>query len=265
MKKSPKRTPQRNPEKETTQPNKFNSTSTMYINDTLNSPNVDELLRCLAMRVQQHIIKGVNQPFDRNEEIFFEVFDERRLPIVKGANLAVIPGVPEIYDFIFKIFETERLSHECGILFMAYIERIMETSGIRLFPYSWRRVVLSALILASKVWEDQAVWNVDFLSVFPSVKVGDLAQLEKKILSLLRFDVSLAAKDYAQLYFDLRDMSGQGFPLKPLDKDGKARLEMRTKLSDDWTKMASQSSNPGIKRSQSAEWAPPKTPNAVLN
>ena len=25
--------------------NKFNSTSTMYINDTLNSPNVDELLR----------------------------------------------------------------------------------------------------------------------------------------------------------------------------------------------------------------------------
>ena len=54
------------------------------------------------------------------------------------------------------------------------------------------------------------MWNVDFLSVFPSVKVGDLAQLEKKILSLLRFDVSLAAKDYAQLYFDLKDLSGQG-------------------------------------------------------
>ncbi len=65
--------------------------------------------------------------------------------------MAILPGVPDVYNFIFKIFETERLSHECGILCLAYIERIMETSGIRLFSYNWRRVVLSALILASKV------------------------------------------------------------------------------------------------------------------
>jgi hypothetical protein len=66
--------------------------------------------------------------------------------------------------------------------------------------------------------------------VFPSVKVQDLAQLEKKILSLLMFDVSLNAKDYTRLYFELRDISHQAFSLKPLDKEGQKLLEERTKI-----------------------------------
>ena len=107
------------------------------------------------------------------------------------------------------------------------------------------------------------MWNVDFLSVFPSVKVQDLAQLEKKILSLLMFDVSLNAKEYIRLYFDLRSLSAQGFSLKPLDKDGQKLLEQRTKRSDDWTKASEDA--PELKRTRSAEHLPPKSPHAVLN
>ena len=36
----------------------------------------------LSTRIHGHIIKGVQSPFDRNEEIFFEIFDERKMPIV---------------------------------------------------------------------------------------------------------------------------------------------------------------------------------------
>jgi len=196
------------------------------------------------------------------KKYFFEIFDERKNPIVKGVNLAVLPGVPDVYNFIFQIFETEKLSHECGILCLAYIERIMQNACIRLFSYNWRRIVLSALILASKVWEDQAVWNVDFLSVFPSIKVQDLAQLEKKILSLVMFDVSLSAKDYTRLYFDLREISTKAFTLNPLDKDGQKTLEERTKRSDDWTKSVA---DPELKRTRSADHLPPRSPHAVLN
>jgi hypothetical protein len=46
------------------------------------------------------------------------------------------------------------------------------------------------------VWEDQAVWNVDFLELFPLATPNDLGQLEKKLLSLLGFDVSLKASEY---------------------------------------------------------------------
>mmetsp|Transcript_17585 Transcript_17585/g.49494 ORF Transcript_17585/g.49494 Transcript_17585/m.49494 type:complete len:216 (+) Transcript_17585:1-648(+) len=213
-----------------------------------------------------HIGKGIINPHDKDEEVFFEIFDERKYPIVKGTNLQVLPNVADVYKFVHLIFETEKLSHECGILCLAYIERIMQTSNIRLLPENWRRVCLSALMVASKVWEDLAVWNVDFLSVFPNVTVQDLGRMEKKILSLLCFDVSLSAKQYAAYYFDLREMSAKesNFPLKPLDKNGQQRLKDRTKRSDDWSKHVP-SDKTRVKRSQSADWEPPKSPHAVLN
>jgi hypothetical protein len=91
--------------------------------------------------------------------------------------------------------------------------------------------VLAAIILASKVWEDQAVWNVDFVSVFPKVTVKDLNNLERNMLNALQFNVSLKASVYAKYYFELRSLSDrdpQHFPLKPLDKDGAARLEEKS-------------------------------------
>jgi hypothetical protein len=82
------------------------------------------------------------------------------------------------------------------------------------------------------VWEDQAVWNVDFLNVFPNLTVDDLNQLERHYLNSLQFNVSLKASVYAKYYFELRALSerdSQHFPLKPLDKEGQKRLEIRSK------------------------------------
>jgi hypothetical protein len=80
------------------------------------------------------------------------------------------------------------------------------------------------------VWEDQAVWNVDFIDLFPSTTPHDLGQLEKKMLALLKFDVSLKASEYGKIYFDIRAQSNtttEHFKeLKPLDKEGVQRLEV---------------------------------------
>lgn len=137
---------------------------------------------------------------------------------------------------------------------------------------NWRRIVLSALILASKVWEDQvlslslslplyrtnifcglmmtspslqAVWNVDFLSIFPNITVSDLNKLEKHVLHMLQFNVTLKvprpphvrlppvtspqASWYTKYYFELREISDLGdqeWPLKPLDKASAKLLEV---------------------------------------
>lgn len=102
-------------------------------------------------------------------------------------------------------------------------------TGVTIHASNWRRIVLGALILASKVWEDQAVWNVDFLNVFPNLTVDDLNQLERHYLNSLQFNVSLKASVYAKYYFELRALSerdSQHFPLKPLDKEGQKRLEV---------------------------------------
>jgi len=49
------------------------------------------------------------------------------------------------------------------------------------------------------VWEEMAVWNVDYQKVFPLLSTGDLALLEKEFLTILQFTVTLKASVYAFL------------------------------------------------------------------
>jgi hypothetical protein len=51
---------------------------------------------------------------------------------------------------------------------------MLENTGIGLQPANWARAVLGAIIMAAKVWDDHAVWNVDFCQIFPDVDGEDL-------------------------------------------------------------------------------------------
>eukprot|EP01121_Diplochlamys_sp_Union-15-3_P013442 TRINITY_DN416_c0_g1_i5.p1 TRINITY_DN416_c0_g1~~TRINITY_DN416_c0_g1_i5.p1 ORF type:complete len:144 (-),score=3.58 TRINITY_DN416_c0_g1_i5:30-461(-) len=110
---------------------------------------------------------------------------------------------------------------------MAYIDRLLEYTHISLHPSNWRRILLGALILASKVWEEQAVWNVDFLSLFPKVSVKDLNNIERHYLNGLKFNVSLSSGVYAKFYFELKSLSKK-FTLQPLSEEGIKRLEEKS-------------------------------------
>eukprot|EP01132_Coremiostelium_polycephalum_P002506 gene2506-3102_t len=210
---------------------KHNSTSSLYIKSTLSTPDNDEILKCMANALLYHIERGTNTP-----QKVIEIFSEEKYPISKGKlELKTIPTVDTIYKFIRDIFKAERLDSECAIMCLAYVERIITFTGVTLNPTNWRRIILSALILASKVWEDQSVWNVDFLPVFDNLTATDLNNLERQFLALLQYNVSLTASVYAKYYFELRTFSkldSTHFPLKPLDKAGVKRLEDHSKASE---------------------------------
>ena len=67
-----------------------------------------------------------------------------------------------------------QLGVEAAIIALIYIDRLISSTGITICTQNWARMVLGALMLASKVWDDHAVWNVDFCNIFPDIRVDDM-------------------------------------------------------------------------------------------
>jgi len=238
--------------------NKSNSTSSLYVNSTLSAPNLEQVLWCMGTAIFYHTTAGHTCP--NKQPGTFEIFDEHVHPMTKGVILSDAPTQKQIYTFIHTIFKVEKLPAECAILCLAYIERLMSKTKIILRSSTWRRVTLGALILASKVWEDQAVWNVDFLSVFPNMSVNDLGKLEKYFLELVDYNVSLKGSEYAKYYFELRELAekdSKSFPLKPLTTLGAHRLEQRAIETERRVRK--------LQRTSSADSLPIKSPRAVIS
>jgi len=213
-------------------PQKFNSTSSLYIDSTITKPKNAELMHCMGVYIVKLLEDSLQKSTTSN---IFDIYEESKHPLTsKIVDVKTIPTNESIEKLVKNIFKIGQLAPESLIMGVAYLNRIMASSKLKLSPGNWKRVILSCLILASKVWEDQAVWNVDFLDLFPLATPGDLGQLEKQLLSLLGFDVTISASEFAKIYFDLRAYAAQNcdedhfVELQPLDKDGERQLELRT-------------------------------------
>jgi len=197
---------------------KYSSTSTLFVTDSLSKPDLDELLRNLAKALSFHIEKGCTM---RNK-IYYNIFSEEIYPLTEDPDLHTKPDEIAVHTFLKGIFDFQKLDVECAIMSLIYVERLLEITKMTIDASNWRRVLLGALIIASKVWEDLAVWNQDFLSVFNNtIPVTDFNQLELQFLHLSQYKLTITSSTYAKYFFQLKVFSHKGgnVPAKPLNKE----------------------------------------------
>ena len=92
---------------------------------------------------------------------------------------------------------------------------------IPLLPTNWRPLVLCALLVAQKVWDDRYLSNADFAYIYPFFGTPEINKLEKKFLELIQYNVTVKSNLYAKYYFELRALfkdNDKEFPLIPIDR-----------------------------------------------
>ncbi|XP_059784542.1 cyclin-Y-like protein 1 isoform X2 [Balaenoptera ricei] len=181
---------------------KYSSCSTIFLDDsTVSQPNLRTTVKCMTLAIYYHI---KNRDADRS----LDIFDERLHPLTREKipeeYFEHDPEHKFIYRFVHTLFSAAQLTAECAVVTL--------------------------------VWDDQAVWNVDYCQILKDVTVEDMNEMERHFLELLQFNINVPFSVYAKYYFDLRSLADDNnlnVLFTPLSKERAQNLEAISRLCDD--------------------------------
>ena len=178
-----------------------------------------------------------------------------------------LPSLETIKEFYREFYQRSQMEFDAIIMSLIYVERLIKlTNGaVMPTPNNWASVVFSCMVLASKVWDDLSMWNIDFSNV--SVNSGVLSpfslkrinELELAVLACLNFAVAIPGSEYAKYYYLLRSMMIRGGLLDPfaakqqLSTDTTIHLQDRTQHYEDSIAHHTGAENPR-RRVRSVDW-----------
>jgi len=210
-------------EKKEERTHKANSTSTLYVKNTPSNPNTSDLIESLAKAMKFMIDENIKKGYknDTIEDFYLHKYNQEKVEN---------PSIGEIGIIIHRIYKIGKLASETLVMTLVYLERLEKKSNIKVSIQNWKLLLLQGMILASKVWEDLAVWNRDFRTIFHVIPVTELNKMERVFLNIISFNVAVDASSYALYYFKLRDLSdaGDAFSLPPLTQQMAQELENRS-------------------------------------
>ncbi|NXS66047.1 CCNY protein, partial [Pandion haliaetus] len=159
---------------------KYSSCSTIFLDDsTVSQPNLKYTIKCCVLSCSDNDTTLVLMLFrDTDGRMLLDIFDENLHPLSKSEVPPDYdkhdPEQKQIYRFVRTLFSAAQLTAECAIVTLVYLERLLTYAEIDICPANWKRIVLGAILLASKVWDDQAVWNVDYCQILKDITVEDM-------------------------------------------------------------------------------------------
>ena len=117
------------------------------------------------------------------------------------------PTPHTLASLITHLFRHTHLQPECIIIALIYIERLASLPPHTLLTSANHiPLLLTALLTASKVWDDQASYVVDFTSVLPLLTVRQMGRLERVFVQQLQYTLYISSSEYAKYFYALRSL-----------------------------------------------------------
>lgn len=199
-----------------------NTGGTMNVQNTIYNPNIQATIMCVCGVYRAHIVQASenkrNHPLrvysQRMTKVDMGIFLDEQNENVKAHAKTSIPSLLDLLGFYEEFYNRSKMEHDTIIMSLIYIERLIKSTNSALAPCAenWRSILFACMVLASKVWDDLSMWNIDFSNVsaatvgLSSFTLSRINKLELSLLKVLDFNVSVSASEYARYYFLIRTM-----------------------------------------------------------
>ena len=226
-----------------------NTTSTMYIPmGTMSSPDQLITIQCVCTVLRAHLLESKGRTIDAK----YSIFSQDNM-----SSRSEIPSLSEMTTFMTTMYSRAQMETECVIMTLIYVERLLKAAngGLYLLPTNWKTVLISSMLMASKVWDDMSMWNGDFSKICPIFTLQRLNALEMAYLETVEYNVRVPASSYAKYYFHLRSLSSSlvlpESTLYPLDLAGASQLQV---LSEIYSSKIHRTARRVLRRGQSVSY-----------
>jgi hypothetical protein len=113
-------------------------------------------------------------------------------------NMPAPPTAAQCENYISNICEFARLVDGVLVVASIYLSRLLaRTPELVLTSRNWESLLCTAILLASKIWDDLSLVNVDFASFLP-FSLQQINEWERRFLQGLEYRVSVSAQEYAE-------------------------------------------------------------------
>ena len=150
------------------------------VHDSMEQPDIDATINCVCSVFRAHIETARQQQSTStpkpqqtapphtvriNFDVFRDDYEYRQQQQQQHGRFlgsssnnsvkkAVVPSVATIRAFYMEFYQRSQMEHDTIIMSLIYVERLMKmTNGaLQPTPENWGSVLISCMILASKVW-----------------------------------------------------------------------------------------------------------------
>merc|ERR1711879_274065 len=148
---------------------------------------------------------------------------------LNGIACRTTPNKWDIYGFLRDVMVNFRLEPEVSVITLFYLDRFSELSSVAITPDNWQRLTITAMMLASKVWNDESFENMDFAQLCPLYTLDEINAFERIFLKSVGYNMSVKGSEDAKTYFLLRTLGAKDNPdfIEPISDKRATRLTER--------------------------------------